>query len=285
MSPNCAADSNPDRSPGALESDTGQRWAACVEYCGRAYSGWQRQVHSPSVQARVETALTSVADHPVQVQCAGRTDTGVHGLGQIVHFDSRVARKPHNWLLGANSCLPDDIALNWVVPVDEEFHARFSALSRTYRYFFLMRPVRSAHLAGMVTHIRDESLDLDAMQSAFSHCLGEMDFSSFRGAGCQSNSPFRNLSDARVIDHGSGLIELRVQANAFLLHMVRNLAGALLEVGRSSLTEKAFQKLLQAKDRRLAPATAAPDGLYLWRVEYPAKYRLPEGGSLPLLQE
>lgn len=251
------------------------RYAACVEYDGSGYCGWQRQVHSPSVQARVEEALSRVASHPVEVACAGRTDTGVHATSQIIHFDSTAPRSARNWLLGATSNLPSDIAVQWVHEVPPDFHARFSALSRTYRYLILCANQRPAIGYRGVTQVRADGLNLDAMRQAAPCLLGEQDFSSFRGAGCQSKTPFRRVDR---VDFGTSgaLIIFEIQANAFLLHMVRNIVGALLQVGTDQMSPAEFKQLLGARDRRLGPPTAPPQGLYLTGVEYHSKFMLPE---------
>lgn len=229
------------------------------------------------MQVDVERALSFVAASTITVSCAGRTDTGVHGTGQVIHFDSPVQRPEKAWVMGANTQLPATVRVLWAVPVDDQFHARFSATARRYRYVIDNSPVAPAILAGGLTHVRIP-LDAELMHRAAQRLLGEQDFSAFRGAGCQSNTPFRNVHHVRVVrrDH---LVVIDIKANAFLLHMVRNIAGSLIEVGAGRKPVDWIDDLLLARDRRLAAATAAPNGLYLIDVEYPDYPSLP---SLPL---
>ncbi len=252
------------------------RFAACVEYDGHNYCGWQRQEHSPSVQAKVEEALSIIADHPVQVICAGRTDTGVHATGQIIHFESFSPRSEYNWTRGATSRLPKDICLRWAKAVPQNFHARFSALSRTYRYFLLLGKGRTAIAPQAISLAQTTCLDLERMQGGLNLLLGEHDFSAFRGAHCQAKSPVRNIEFAKVRQQGV-VVELEIRANAFLLHMVRNIVGALLPLGTGELSLAEFERIFHGRDRTKAPATAPPNGLYLSRVEYPSEFDLPEG--------
>ena len=238
-----------------------------------------------SVQAEVERALSTVANHPGEVVCAGRTDTGVHASAQVIHFDTTADRGASNWVRGANTHLPATIAIQWAQPVQEGFHARFSARSRHYRYFLLLAQYRTPFAHKAVTRLNDSHLDCAAMNEGCQFLLGEQDFSSFRGAGCQSNTAVRCVQSLNVIDHGSGLIEISVRANAFLLHMVRNITGCLLEVGRGRLAPQDVQNLLAAKDRTLAPPTALPDGLYLAGVEYDAEHQLPPPPKLWLFPD
>lgn len=252
-----------------------KRIALAVEYDGSAYHGWQIQKKPavPTVQARLETALGKVADQPVHTVCAGRTDTGVHASAQVVHFDTTVCRPLRAWVQGANTQLPDDISVLWATDPGQDFHARFSAIRRTYRYIILNRPTRSAVLSKKVTHV-PRSLDITAMQQAGSYLLGERDFSAFRGAGCQSNSPFRNVDQITL--HQSGdLIITEISANAFLLHMVRNIMGVLLAIGQGDQPPIWAKQVLESRDRRQAGITARPDGLYLVAVDYPSQFNLP----------
>lgn len=258
-----------------------RRWAAVVEYDGSAYSGWQRQKHSVAVQGKVEQALSRVANEAVALVCAGRTDAGVHATHQVIHFDSAAARQPRNWLLGVNANLPDDIRLRWVGEVDAGFSARFSALKRTYRYIICNRPQRPGLFHRAVTWVEDE-LDVAAMHRAGQLLLGERDFSSFRAAGCQSNTPFRNVDRIVVRRHGE-LVALEISANAFLHHMVRNITGALLAVGRGQQPESWLGDLLEWRDRTRAPATAPANGLYLVGVKYPESCGIPRMEPGPLL--
>lgn len=249
------------------------RFAACVEYQGTAYTGWQRQPHAPSVQERVEDALSRVADHPVTATCSGRTDAGVHSLGQIIHFDSTAARPDHAWVFGANSHLPADVSLRWARPVPADFHARYGALAREYRYLTLDHPARSALLAGRAAHSRHR-LDAALMHAAAQALVGERDFSAFRAAGCQSNTPIRRVEWIEVRRHGD-LVVMDIRANAFVHHMVRNIAGSLLAVGRGLRSPDWIDELLASRDRRLGGATAPAHGLYFLRAVYPEKYGLP----------
>lgn len=253
------------------------RIALAVEYDGAAFHGWQRQGRPelPTVQARLETALASVANHPVTLVCAGRTDTGVHGTGQVVHFDCAVDRGSKAWLRGANSMLPRSLRVLWAQAVPQSFHARFSAQSRRYHYVIYDNPVEPALLAGQLTHTR-EILDIQAMHAAGQYLLGEQDFSSFRAAGCQSRTPFRNIMSLSVRRHHRFIV-LDIEANAFLQHMVRNIAGTLMEIGSGRRPPEWAHEVLQARDRNVAAKTASPNGLYLVAVRYPGEFGLPAG--------
>lgn len=251
-----------------------QRWAAVVSYNGANYCGFQRQKHSPSVQQSLEQALSSIANQPVVTLCAGRTDSGVHATGQVVHWDSAAPRTARNWLAGANRLLPDDIAISWVGQVDEHFHARFSAHSRTYRYCIVVSPTRPAVLADGLTWVRGE-LDVAAMREALPALLGEQDFTAVRGAGCQSHTPFREVRAVELSECGQ-LLVLEITANAFLLHMVRNIVGALLWVGSGKRPPSWLAQLLAGRDRCAGAPTASGRGLYLVEVGYPAACGLPQ---------
>ncbi len=247
------------------------RLAVGIEYAGTRYAGWQRQNGAPSVQAEVERALGRVADHALQVVCAGRTDAGVHALGQVAHFDSDSTRPLRGWLLGANSNLPADIALSWVATVADDFHARYSARTRSYRYLVLNRRTRSP-LAAERACLWHAPLDAARMHDGLQALVGEHDFSAFRAAECQSRSPLRRLERIAVDRHGD-LVVIDVTANAFLHHMVRNIAGAALLVGDGTRPAGWPGELLRGRDRRIAGPTAPPGGLYFAAVEY-----LPEAG-------
>lgn len=249
------------------------RVAVRVEYDGSAYAGWQRQPHAPSVQAEVEEALSRVADKPVDVVCSGRTDAGVHALGQVIHFDTPATRPDHAWVFGANSHLPPDISLRWARPVAGDFHARYTAMAREYRYLILDHPARSALFARRAAHSRHR-LDAAAMHAAAQALLGERDFSAFRAAGCQSNTPMRRLERIAVERHGD-LLVVDIRANAFVHHMVRNIVGSLQLVGRGLEAPEWIGELLASRDRRLGGATAPAHGLYFLRAVYPEKYGLP----------
>lgn len=262
----------------ALES-LPYRIALGVEYDGAAFHGWQRQGSPalPTVQARLETALSAIANHPVSLVCAGRTDTGVHGTGQVVHFDCMSDRGEKAWLRGTNSLLPLSLRVQWARAVPATFHARFSALSRRYLYVIYDSPVETALLASHLTHTR-EYLNIEAMHEAGQALLGEQDFTSFRAAGCQSRTPFRNLMHLGVSRHHRFIV-LDIKANAFLQHMVRNIAGTLMEIGSGRRPVSWARVVLDARDRTVAAKTASPDGLYLAAVQYPEEFLLPE---LPL---
>lgn len=250
------------------------RYAACIEYNGTAYCGWQKLSHSPSVQEEVEKALSSVANHVVNLTCSGRTDSGVHGIGQVVHFDSDAQRNEKAWRMGCNTNLPDDIVLRWIVPIEDSFHARFSAVSRRYRYIILNHQIRPALLHKKVCWYRDP-LDEKRMQDAATHLLGENDFSSFRAAGCQAKHAMRELQEITVSREGH-YVYIDIIANAFLHHMVRNIVGSLFEVGDGRHQPEWFSELLKVKDRTQAGVTAPACGLYFVSVEYPSEFQLGE---------
>jgi tRNA pseudouridine38-40 synthase len=249
------------------------RLALGLEYDGTTFSGWQSQAHAAGIQATVERALSFVADHHVTVTAAGRTDAGVHAAMQVVHFDSTVERTPRSWVLGANANLPTSVSVLWAQPVPDTFHARYSALARSYRYFILNRTVRPALSKHSVCWIRD-ALDHERMQSAALMLLGEHDFTSLRAAECQSRTPIRRLTAISVQRRGE-LIELAVTANAFLHHMVRNIAGMLIAVGQGKHAPQWVAEVLAAKDRKRAGVTAPACGLYLTAVRYDTSLQLP----------
>lgn len=250
-----------------------QRIALCVEYDGSHFHGWQSQSAGlATVQGCLESALAKVANHPVTVICAGRTDAGVHATAQVVHFDAHVHRAEKAWVLGTNAHLPSQISIRWAKVVEGEFHARFSALSRRYLYLIFNSPVRSALFEQQLTReFRD--LDETRMHRAGSLLLGENDFSSFRAANCQSNTAMRNISTVDVRRRGD-LILIDIVANAFLHHMVRIIAGVLMDVGAGEKEPQWVAELLTARDRKLASKTAPPNGLYLVKVTYPEKFGL-----------
>lgn len=251
-----------------------------IEYDGSRYYGWQRQREVRSVQQALEKALTQVANHPVEVFCAGRTDAGVHGTGQVVHFETRAQRSDAAWTLGVNSNLPSDIGVRWVKSVPPEFHARFSATARRYRYIIYNQRLRPAILGNGVTHYY-HPLDADKMQRAAQSLLGENDFTSFRSVQCQSRTPWRNISHIQVWRQGSFVI-VDIKANAFVHHMVRNIVGSLLQVGTGNQPESWISELLALRDRTQAAATARAEGLYLVSVDYPCHFGLPEVPLGPL---
>lgn len=250
------------------------RIAAGIEYCGLGFQGWQSQSHGPTLQAAVEQALSSVADAPVRVHCAGRTDAGVHARGQVIHFDPPVPRTPRAWMLGGNVHLPPGVAITWTVEVAAGFHARFSALEREYQYLILNRSARPGLLAGRVTW-ECRPLDEQRMIAAAGCLLGEHDFSAYRAVNCQARNPVRTVTCLNVRRRGE-LIAMNVRANAFLHHMVRNIAGVLMMIGMDAKPVSWAGEVLASRDRRLGGVTAAADGLYLAAVRYPPTPGIPE---------
>lgn len=249
------------------------RIAALVEYDGSNFAGWQIQDHARSVQATVEQALSQVADEPIQVVAAGRTDAGVHAYAQAIHFDTNAGRTPYSWVRGANSNLAQDVALLWAGEVAAEFHARFSATGRCYRYIILNRPIRPTIQAGQVSWDY-RPLDAARMQQAAQHLIGTHDFTSFRAIQCQAKSPVRELRRLSVERRGEYVV-IDVYANAFLHHMVRNIAGVLMTIGSGEQPPEWSAEVLAARDRTLGGVTAPPDGLYLTAIEYPEHFCIP----------
>ena len=257
------------------------RIALGIEYDGSRFSGWQRQPHASSVQAALEAALSTVANHPIAVVCAGRTDTGVHATAQVVHFDSEAPRSMRSWILGANSNLPPEVCVIWAQPVSEDFHARFGATGRRYRYIILNRIMRPALLRQRVSWDY-RPLDAALMAEAGKLLVGRHDFSSFRALACQAKSPVREIASLDI--HRSGeYIYLDVAANAFLHHMVRNIAGTLMTVGAGERPVSWVEEVLAVRDRTLGGVTAPADGLYLVQVNYPEQFGVPCVARLPSL--
>jgi tRNA pseudouridine38-40 synthase len=259
-----------------------QRLAFGVEYDGSQFAGWQQQAGQRAVQSELKRAIGTVADHSVDLICGGRTDAGVHARAQVVHVETSAERPLRAWLLGVNANLPADLSVHWVWPVPAHFHARFSAQARSYEYVILNRPTRSALAARRATCIH-APLDVALMQQAALHLLGEHDFSAYRAAGCQSRSPVRRI-DCLAVSREADLVRIEVTANAFLHHMVRNIVGLLVEVGRCAAPPEHALEVLRSRDRRLNAATAPAEGLYLTGVHYPAAFGLPaspgvEGGA------
>ena len=248
------------------------RYAALVEYDGSDYCGWQRQPHAPSVQETVEQAISSVANHQIGTVCAGRTDTGVHALGQVIHFETNADRELRSWLLGINANLPESVAIKKIVPVDNTFHARFSAQSRSYRYIINNDQVRSALLVNRATWERSP-LNEEHMLAATDYLVGEHDFTSFRALACQAKNPIREITHFSVLREGC-LVTIDISANGFLHHMVRNLAGVLISIGKGEFPAEWAQEVLLRNDRSCAGVTAAAHGLYLMSVQYDAKYKI-----------
>ena len=242
------------------------RLAINIEYDGSAYYGWQRQQSLPTVQEQVEMALSKVAAERISVVCAGRTDTGVHAFNQVVHFDTSAQRSLDAWMRGGNANLPSDVRIIQVQEVAPDFHARYSAHARHYRYVIYNSDVAPALLRYRTMWCK-YPLDELAMQKAAPYLIGEHDFSSFRGAGCQSKSTMRNISSLDIIRQG-GIINIDIAANAFLLHMVRNIVGVLIKIGSGERSPIWIQEVLLARDRRKAAITAPAQGLYLVKVIY-----------------
>jgi tRNA pseudouridine38-40 synthase len=249
------------------------RLALCIEYDGTGFSGWQRLAQATAIQSVVESALGFVADHPVEVVCAGRTDAGVHALCQVVHFDTQAQRSERGWVLGTNSRLPPSVALRWAKPVDDDFHARYGALARRYRYVIVNRQMRPALRARYVAWER-APLDAAAMHRAAQALIGERDFSAFRTIACQSRTPMRNVHALAVTRDGDDVV-IDIQANAFLHHMVRNIVGSLMPVGRGEQPESWIAQLLAGRDRAAAGPTAPAQGLTFLGPLYPARFALP----------
>jgi tRNA pseudouridine38-40 synthase len=249
------------------------RIALGIEYDGSAFRGWQSQAHAVGIQSLVERALAAVADHPIEVTAAGRTDAGVHALMQVVHFDTTAERSERGWMLGATSNLPKQVTVLWARAVSDAFHARYSAQARSYRYYILNRPVRAAIGADYVSWVR-EPLDEAWMHSAAQFLLGEHDFSSFRAAQCQARTPMRHVFEVTVRRFGA-VLELAITANAFLHHMVRNIAGVLIAIGTGEQPIEWAREVLEARDRTFGGITAPPGGLYLTGVRYSAALALP----------
>lgn len=249
------------------------RIAAVLEYDGSAFSGWQHQTDVRSVQQCVEAALSTVADERIEVTVAGRTDAGVHALAQVIHFDTTATRSDYSWLRGANSNLPADAALLWAGTISPEFHARYSATGRHYDYVILNSPIRPVHLRQRVTWDY-RPLDIERMRIGAAHLIGMHDFTSFRATECQARSPVRELRALHIERRGE-LVRIHVYANAFLHHMVRNIAGVLMQIGAGEHEPAWAKEVLDACDRKRGGVTASPDGLYLSHVEYPSQFLLP----------
>lgn len=249
------------------------RLAAGVEYDGSYFHGWQEQGDLATVQLEVERALSAVADEKIKVICAGRTDAGVHATQQIIHFDTTAERPLHSWLFGVNSNLPSTVSVRWLQPVSDDFHARFSAISRRYHYYIYNQRIRSA-LLWRYTTWQCLPLEVQLMQTAAQCLIGEHDFSSFRASQCQSHSPIRKIDFINLTRQGD-IICLDIQANAFLQHMVRNIAGVLMSIGSGKKPASWIDEVLHAKARAQGGVTAQPNGLYLVEVGYPAEFNLP----------
>ncbi|AZC23795.1 tRNA pseudouridine(38-40) synthase [Pseudomonas sessilinigenes] len=251
------------------------RIALGVEYKGSRYHGWQRQSSGvASVQETLEKALSRVADSPILLSCAGRTDAGVHACGQVVHFDTQAIRPMKAWVMGANINLPHDISVAWAQEMPAHFHARFKAIARRYRYVIYNDQIRPAHLNEEVTW-NHRPLDIERMAEAAAFLVGTHDFSAFRAGQCQAKSPIKEIHHLRVIRHGK-MIVLDIRASAFLHHMVRNIAGVLMTIGAGERPVEWAREVLESRARRAGGVTAHPFGLYLVQVEYNEEFQLPE---------
>ncbi|MEX1082483.1 MAG: tRNA pseudouridine(38-40) synthase TruA [Halofilum sp. (in: g-proteobacteria)] len=250
------------------------RIACCVEYDGTGFQGWQIQPASRTVQGEVEAALSRVADEPVHTMCAGRTDAGVHAVGQVFHFDTATLRPDRAWLMGGNTHLPADVAIRWARPTDDEFHARFSATDRLYRYVVAEGAARPALWRARLAWSA-QSLDVRAMRAAAAQLVGEHDFSAFRTAACRARHPVRSVHFVTVTRRDD-LIAIDVRANAFLHNMVRIIVGTLLSVGRGDHPPEWIAELIAGRDRTRGGSTAPAHGLYFLGPRYPAHFRLPE---------
>ena len=259
------------------------RIALGLQYDGSPYSGWQTQVNQDSVQDELEKAISafvgeSCIDFPIKTITAGRTDTGVHALGQVVHFDTHVEREAFSWVRGINSFLPSSIVVNWAKEVPEEFSARLSAFERTYIYAMHAGPCRSPMVnsrAGYLLLPPNKWLDIEGMKLAAECLIGEHDFSSFRSSECQSKTPVKTMYSIDIISEQPWLY-FRICGNAFLHHMVRNLVGCFLQIGQGRQTPEWMAEVLAAKDRKVAAPTFMPDGLYLTKIAYPTEFAIPE---------
>jgi len=257
------------------------RVALGVEYDGTAFSGWQVQPSQRTVQGCIEKALTKVANHPVRVVAAGRTDSGVHALQQVIHFDTTEQRDERNWVLGLNSNLPKDINVTWARPVDDDFSARFSAESRSYRYVIFNRIGRSAIHANRMWWLFSP-LDEEKMQAAADQLVGHHDFSAFRAKLCQAHSPIKTVEKIQVTRHDD-CIAIDVKAQSFLHHMVRNIVGVLVPIGEGRKPVEWAGQVLESKDRSQGGITSAPEGLYFINVDYPERYKLPTVSAFPVV--
>lgn len=243
------------------------RIALGIEYNGHSFYGFQSQKNLPTIQSSLESALSKIANEKIQIHCAGRTDAGVHAIEQVVHFDTAANRIDRAWTAGTNTLLPETIAVKWAKPVDENFHARFSALSRRYRYLIYNHTLRSALYAHRAAWYH-QSFHIEYMQQAAKYLIGEHDFTSFRSAECESKTPMRYVSEI-IITRNEEFIIIEIEANAFLHHMVRNIVGVLLRIGSGVEKPEWMHEVLLAKDRKKAAETAQAQGLYLMRVTFP----------------
>ncbi len=258
-----------------------RRYAIGIEYCGTRFKGWQtQQAGVRSIQETTEQILSKIADEPIIVHGAGRTDAGVHATNMIAHFDTHAIRPERGWIMGANTQLPKDIAIQWIKEMDMDFHARFKACARRYRYIVYNAPQRPASLFGQVTHAY-YPLNIEKMIQAAKKFEGTHNFETFRAAACQSNQPIRHVKHCRLFQHGAYLV-LDIQADGFLHHMVRNIMGCLLEIGREEYELEQIDHMFAAQDRRAAGITAPAHGLYFINAYYPEQFQLPKQAMGPL---
>ena len=256
-----------------------RRIALGVEYCGTEFNGWQIQPEGLTIQRTVEEALRQFANEPIDVICAGRTDAGVHATQQVISFTTSACRTEDGWVRGVNRFLPKSVAIRWMRPVSDDFHARFCARSRTYEYWIWNDRVRAPMLEDR-TGWMFRPLDVERMREGAKALLGEHDFTSFRASECQAKTPIRTMTELSIIRQGS-LVGLRLTANAFLQHMVRNIVGALIYVGTGRRDPKWIGELLEARCREIAAPTFSPSGLYFVGVSYPDHPMIPQQGRSP----
>ncbi|WP_151980418.1 tRNA pseudouridine(38-40) synthase TruA [Acinetobacter guerrae] len=252
-----------------------QRFAIGIEFCGIRYRGWQtQQAGVPSVQEALERVLSTIADEPIILHGAGRTDAGVHATNMVAHFDTNAIRPERGWMMGTNSQLPKDISIQWIKEMSPDFHARFKAIARRYRYVVYNTNYRPALLYKQVTHVY-QPLDVEKMKLAAAKFEGTHNFESFRATACQSNQPVRHVSHCQLIEHGRYLV-LDIQADGFLHHMVRNIMGCLLEIGQGLYGVDHIDTMFAAQDRKAAGVTAPAHGLYFIQAYYPEQFELPQ---------
>ena len=250
------------------------RIALSIEYNGANYFGWQKQkIHkTKTIQYHVDNAISKIANESISTICAGRTDTGVHAFSQVVHFDTSKNRKDYKWIHGINSFLPSDILIKHIYHVDNDFHARYSALDRTYRYVILNQKNSSTYLYDNVLHY-DNKINISNIRSAFKHFKGVKDYSSFRSSGCSAKSPLKHIKSIKI-SKSNNFIYIDITANSFLYHMVRNIVGALLDIGISKNSPESINSLIKACDRKKCGKMVSASGLYLNSVSYPSKYKI-----------
>ena len=250
------------------------RIALTIEYNGAKYFGWQKQKinKSKTIQYHVDRAIATIADEPIATICAGRTDTGVHALSQVVHFDTTKKRKDYKWIQGINSFLPADIIIKEIYHVDDSFHARYLAIDRTYRYIILNQKHPSSHMLETVYHF-DQKINISKIRSTFKYFKHEKDYSCFRSSGCSAKNPIKHIKSIKITKQNN-LIYIDITANSFLYHMVRNIVGALLDVGVEKKSSDSIKKIIDSSDRKLCGKMVPASGLYLMSVSYPKKYKI-----------